>query len=254
MPGDFACASCGFLVFAEPPGSYAICPVCGWEDDQVQLANPTSAGGANGISLAESQRRVLEAYPVDLKTTVGLSRAEEWRPLTKLEIEEHEQQVVEANSPWVRTGVVEKTDCYWERFYFELGKPADGWMSLALARRGHVVDFDVSDVPADSVKMLMHGLGDMLDGELSAKVTWFLEPVEVEMRIEASDGRWRLAVEQAGNGPVFFAEGSREEISVPILVALARLERTDAAGEYHGDSTWSHAFPSSLYDDLRRKL
>ena len=25
------CPSCGFVVFEEPPGSYAICPVCDWE-------------------------------------------------------------------------------------------------------------------------------------------------------------------------------------------------------------------------------
>jgi Cysteine-rich CPCC len=28
-------------------GSYVICDVCGWEDDQVQLANPACGGGAN---------------------------------------------------------------------------------------------------------------------------------------------------------------------------------------------------------------
>lgn len=43
----FPCPSCRFLVFGEPPGSYEICDLCGWEDDHVQLANPAMGGGAN---------------------------------------------------------------------------------------------------------------------------------------------------------------------------------------------------------------
>lgn len=49
------CPCCGYVVFDEPPGSYAICPICFWEDDHVQLRFPTLAGGANKVSLIESQ-------------------------------------------------------------------------------------------------------------------------------------------------------------------------------------------------------
>jgi hypothetical protein len=49
------CPCCGYEVFAEPPGSYDICPICFWEDDVVQLAFPDLAGGANGCSLIEGQ-------------------------------------------------------------------------------------------------------------------------------------------------------------------------------------------------------
>jgi hypothetical protein len=48
----FACPCCGFLTFSEEPnGSFEICPVCYWEDDNVQLNDPDYAGGANGPSL-----------------------------------------------------------------------------------------------------------------------------------------------------------------------------------------------------------
>ena len=43
-------------MFTEPPGSYDICKVCFWEDDNVQLRWPDHAGGANRPSLIEAQR------------------------------------------------------------------------------------------------------------------------------------------------------------------------------------------------------
>ncbi|GGS26116.1 CPCC family cysteine-rich protein [Streptomyces griseoviridis] len=38
------------------PGSYAICPVCFWEDDAIQFRWPTMNGGANKVCLIEAQR------------------------------------------------------------------------------------------------------------------------------------------------------------------------------------------------------
>lgn len=52
---EYPCPCCGHLVFDEPPGSYALCPVCWWEDDAVQLRWPRYAGGANRPSLVEAQ-------------------------------------------------------------------------------------------------------------------------------------------------------------------------------------------------------
>jgi hypothetical protein len=40
-------------------GSYDICPICGWEDDPVQLRHPDLAGGANKVSLIEAQRNFM---------------------------------------------------------------------------------------------------------------------------------------------------------------------------------------------------
>ncbi len=34
----YACPCCGYLTLTEkPPGTFAICPVCFWEDDEVQF-------------------------------------------------------------------------------------------------------------------------------------------------------------------------------------------------------------------------
>jgi hypothetical protein len=53
---QFPCPCCGYLVFSEGPGSYEICDICGWEDDQVQLEFATNAVGANHVSLVDGQR------------------------------------------------------------------------------------------------------------------------------------------------------------------------------------------------------
>lgn len=45
------CPVCRKYVFENGPGSYEICPVCGWEDDKQQYLDPTLKGGANHLSL-----------------------------------------------------------------------------------------------------------------------------------------------------------------------------------------------------------
>lgn len=83
MTGPFPCAACGFVVFAEPPGSYEICAVCGWEDDFVQLEAPGYAGGANRQSLAEYQKLVaLRIAPLGVDVFKGSRRDTSWRPVS----------------------------------------------------------------------------------------------------------------------------------------------------------------------------
>ena len=52
----FPCPCCGYETLEEcPPGTYDICPICYWEDDQVQYADPAYEGGANLVSLHQAQ-------------------------------------------------------------------------------------------------------------------------------------------------------------------------------------------------------
>jgi hypothetical protein len=52
----FPCPCCGFKTFDEsPPGTFDICPVCFWEDDNVQFYDPNYKGGANRVSLNEAR-------------------------------------------------------------------------------------------------------------------------------------------------------------------------------------------------------
>jgi hypothetical protein len=50
-----ACPCCGYLTLEGDPGDYDVCKVCFWEDDPVQLRDPTYEGGANTVSLEQAR-------------------------------------------------------------------------------------------------------------------------------------------------------------------------------------------------------
>lgn len=61
MSALFACPCCGYPTLSErPPGTFAICPVCFWEDDDAQFRDPSFAGGANRVSLNDARRNFAE--------------------------------------------------------------------------------------------------------------------------------------------------------------------------------------------------
>jgi hypothetical protein len=53
----YACPCCDFLTLTEPPtGTFAICPVCRWEDDNIQFEDLDKEGGANAVSLRQARQ------------------------------------------------------------------------------------------------------------------------------------------------------------------------------------------------------
>lgn len=54
--GNYKCPCCEYYTFDEQAsGTFQICSVCYWEDDGVQLNDPTYRGGANVVSLNEAR-------------------------------------------------------------------------------------------------------------------------------------------------------------------------------------------------------
>lgn len=52
----YKCPCCGYYTFVnKPAGTDDICKVCFWEDDAIQLADPTYKGGANKVSLVQAK-------------------------------------------------------------------------------------------------------------------------------------------------------------------------------------------------------
>lgn len=63
-----ACPCCGHMTMPDDgsfPGSFAICPVCFWEDDNVQLDDIDFAGGANQVSLRQARSNYRSFGAVD---------------------------------------------------------------------------------------------------------------------------------------------------------------------------------------------
>lgn len=109
------CPACGFLtVPLDYYGTYNLCPVCDWEDDGVQLANPGCGGGANSESLIEAQAAALARYPLgDSRTSIGSARSDEWRPLTAKEIATATAECAEKY--WKNKAVLEPEEAYWRQ-------------------------------------------------------------------------------------------------------------------------------------------
>lgn len=71
----YPCICCGFLTRDRAsPGTYSICPVCFWEDDPVQAADPDYSGGANRVSLRQAQANFSEMGAKEARC-VGMVRA-----------------------------------------------------------------------------------------------------------------------------------------------------------------------------------
>jgi hypothetical protein len=125
---SFPCPCCGYLVFGEGPGSYDICDICFWEDDNVQLRWPLLDGGANKVSLAQAQRNYVDIGTSEerLRRHVRPPRPDErvdpgWRPID-LNIDQFEQYTAGADvrrRPWPE----DYTTLYWWRPTFWLSGP-----------------------------------------------------------------------------------------------------------------------------------
>lgn len=71
----YTCPCCGYKTLEEePPGSFEICPICYWEDDNVQFETPHYEGGANKTSLYQAQRNFL-AYGASCEDSIPFSRS-----------------------------------------------------------------------------------------------------------------------------------------------------------------------------------
>lgn len=68
MMKKHTCPCCGQRTL-HGSGSYEVCPVCHWEDDPSQSADPTLTGGANTLSLAQARANWLTTQKRPRRTT-----------------------------------------------------------------------------------------------------------------------------------------------------------------------------------------
>lgn len=56
----YTCPVCGYKVFEQSPGSDAICPICFWQDDLIDLEKMYEPVGPNKVSLEQAQKNYKE--------------------------------------------------------------------------------------------------------------------------------------------------------------------------------------------------
>ena len=57
----YACPCCGHKTLDnKPPGTFDICPICFWEDDDAQFDDPDYVGGANTVSLRVARQNFID--------------------------------------------------------------------------------------------------------------------------------------------------------------------------------------------------
>jgi len=83
----YTCPCCGYKTL-EKPDCFDICPICFWEDDNIQRENPDYEGGANTISLRQAQKNYQEFGAMERRFLTYVRRPSgedekdsEWRPL-----------------------------------------------------------------------------------------------------------------------------------------------------------------------------
>lgn len=78
----FPCPCCGYRTLGEePPGTFEICPVCLWEDDDVQFRDPDYPGGANRVSLKDARENLRRFGASTMERKKGVRRR--WRESRK---------------------------------------------------------------------------------------------------------------------------------------------------------------------------
>ncbi len=63
----YKCPCCEFNTLDSAPGHFDICPVCYWQDDNIQRDDPNYKGGANSISLNEARQNYKKTGAMLLK-------------------------------------------------------------------------------------------------------------------------------------------------------------------------------------------
>lgn len=158
-----------------------------------------------------------------------------------------------------------------DRLTFRFRPPEHGWLDVRLecAREDgstEVHEVVASDVPCDSLEMLVDAICALLDGALEARMEWSLEPsYEVwSFSRDETSGAIRVLVgspptSRTGRAPLerpsrAFATTERRSLALGVWRGMRSLEsdpiwRSDAA-----ETAWSFPFPESALRRLGERL
>ena len=126
-----------------------------------------------------------------------------------------------------------------QRFSLRFGRPERGWLDVVLSGPEGSSEVDASDVPADSLAMLVNaGLDLALGRDGIREVVWFLEPAEVSWSFARHGADIRVSSSMDGGPETPIGTGNARELGFLIWRAM---RRDESEGSWATD--WDHAFP-----------
>jgi hypothetical protein len=139
------CPCCGYKTIEREDTFYDLCPVCFWETDPYQLANPTYKGGSNRPSIAEAQQNfiVFEACENDVFPYVRMPLADEKRDENWLPFEGNKEGLLYFKRHWDETTGSDKTDSWGKSSYcFETDKEGNVLKQMVVYDNGKVLKYN----------------------------------------------------------------------------------------------------------------
>ncbi|HVF28113.1 MAG TPA: hypothetical protein VM943_07725 [Pyrinomonadaceae bacterium] len=130
-----------------------------------------------------------------------------------------------------------------------LESPQSGWMSLRLRAGEQSLVMGVSCAPDDSLRDLIKGLTDILEGSCHVRVRWNCEPEQFDFDIATENDMAQLIVtcypdhrrdSQAGQA-LFSLHVPKSDLCLPFWRELRGLERRAATDVF--EKNWRRPFP-----------
>jgi hypothetical protein len=159
------CPCCGYETIEREDTFYDLCPVCFWETDPYQLANPEYKGGANQSSLTEAQQHFI-LFGACEKDDVFKTRM----PLADEPKDEHWQTFDQQKNgslffkrPWDETSGNPKTDNWGTSiYYFETDEKGDVSKQMEVYRNDKTLKYSNLNMEDDFGGLTDHAL-DLTD-------------------------------------------------------------------------------------------
>jgi Cysteine-rich CPCC len=140
----YTCPCCGYKTIEREDTFYDLCPVCFWETDPIQLANPHYKGGANQPSLAEAQQHFIlfGACEKDDLFKTRMPLADEIKDINFQTFYENTEGVLYFKRHWNESTGSEETDTWGTSdYYFETDKNSDVLKQIVVFKNGKILKY-----------------------------------------------------------------------------------------------------------------
>jgi Cysteine-rich CPCC len=140
----YTCPCCGYKTIYREETFYDLCPVCFWETDPIQLADPTYKGGANRPSLAEAQQNFIlfGACEKHVFPYVRLPLTDEIRDENWVTFDQNTEGSLFFKRHWNETSGNPKTDDWGtSTYYFETTKSGEVLKQIVVCENGKTLKY-----------------------------------------------------------------------------------------------------------------